>query len=77
MCNIIHIPTPFFYGFLACLDGQADAFFTEKIIKLSDVGGSGLINERMINVADGGTSVDAGVAIDGEDLLESGMLALA
>lgn len=46
---------------------------TEEVIEVGDAGGSGLINERMIDVADGGTSVDAGVAIDRKDFLESGI----
>ena len=77
MCNFVHIPTPFIYGFLACFDRQTDAMLTEEVIELSDVRGSGLINERMINVAYGGPSVDAGVTINGKDFRESGMLALA
>ncbi len=45
---------------------------TEEVIELGDAGGSGLINERMVDVTDGGTSVDSSVAIDRKDLLESG-----
>lgn len=44
----------------------------EKIIELGDTGRSGLVNERMIDVADGGTRVDASIAVDREDLFESG-----
>ena len=73
MCNFVHTSTPFFYGLLARFDGQANAFLTEEIIELGDVGGSGLVNERMIDVAKGGTSVDASVAIDGQDFRESGV----
>ena len=44
----------------------------EEIIEVGDAGGSGLINERMVDVADGGTSVDASVAIDRKNFLEPG-----
>ena len=69
MCNLPNSPTPFFYGLLASLDRQVDAFFTEEFVELGDAGSSGLINDRMIDVADSGTSVDASVAVDRKDLL--------
>lgn len=65
MCDFVLAPTPFFNGLPTCFDGQANAFLTKEVIELSDVRGSGLVDERMINVANGCTGVDASVAIDG------------
>lgn len=42
----------------------------KALIELGDGGRSRLINERMVDGADGSTSVDAGVTIDREDLGE-------
>ena len=77
MCNFIDPPSPFCYGFSARIDRPANAFLKEIIIELSNAWCSGLINERMIDGADSSTSVDASVAIDGEDFLETGKMTSA
>ena len=43
---------------------QSHAFFAEAVIELGDAGGSWLVNERMVDIADGGTSIDTGETID-------------
>lgn len=76
MCNLIHISSPFCYGFLARIDGQPYTFVPELLIELGDAWGVGLINERMVDIANGGTSFYTGEAIDREDLGESSITIL-
>jgi len=68
--DLIHRPSPFGYGLFACVDGYLNTFLAKALIELGDGGRGWLINERMVDGADGSTSVDAGVTIDREDLGE-------
>lgn len=74
MCNFIYTSSPFCNCFLACIDGKSDAFLAKLLIKFSDTGGIGLINERMVDSANCGTSIDTGEAIDGEDFRKPRLL---
>lgn len=69
--DIIEAPSPFSYGLFAGIDGQSYAFLSEKVVQLLDAWGIGLIDERMIDVANSSSSLDSGETVDGEDLLES------
>ena len=74
MGNFIYTSSPFCDCFLTCTDGKSDAFLAKMLIEFSDTGGVGLINERMVDSANCGTSIDTGKAIDGEDLRKPRLL---
>lgn len=69
--DVVDASSPFLYGFPAGIDGQAHALDTEEVIEGFDARWGWLINERMVDIANGSSSFDAGEAVDGEDLLES------
>lgn len=70
MSDLINPSAPFFNCFLACIDRQTDPFQTKVLVQFSDRRCAGLIDQRMIDIADGGAIVDTGITIDGENLLE-------
>ncbi len=69
--DVVDASTPFLDGFPAGLDGQWHAVETEEVIQLLDARWIGLIDERMVDIANGSAGFDAGEAVDGKDLLES------
>ncbi len=73
MCDVICAASPFRNCFFTGIDREPYAFLHEEIIEHRDARGFGLINERMVDVAYRSASVDAGVTIDCEDLLEPGV----
>ena len=74
MGNFMYTSSPFCDRLLTCTDGKLDAFLAKMLIEFSDTGGVGLINERMVDSANCGTSIDTGKAIDGEDLRKPRLL---
>lgn len=71
MGDMINASSPFTDGFFAGIDGESDAFLTKQSVQLLDTRGVGLIDEGMVDIANGGSSLDACETVDGEDLLES------
>ena len=71
MCDFTDVHPRLCECLLASIDGKAYAFLVEIIVELEDTGGGRSVDERMLGVADGGTCLNSGKTIDGEDLLET------
>ena len=71
MSDIVNATTPFLYCFGAGIDRQSHPLNPKEVVQLFDGRCVWLINERMVDIANGSSSLDAGEAVDGEDLLES------
>lgn len=69
--NVGHASSPFFDGLLAGIDRQSHALLPEYNIQFLDTWCIGVIDERMVDVSDGRSCLDACETVDGEDLLES------
>lgn len=69
--NIVHTSSPFFDGLLTGIDRQSHALLPEDIIQFLDTWCIGVIDEWMVDISDGCSSLDASETVDGEDLLES------
>ena len=74
MRNFIYTSSPFCDCFFTCTDGKSDAFLAKMLIKFSNTGGVGLVNERVVNSANCCTSIYTSEAIDGEDLRKPRLL---
>lgn len=62
-------PAPLRQGFLARRGGEADAVRAEEGVEVLEAGGLGPAGEAGFVVVDGGARVDAGAAVDLEELL--------
>lgn len=63
--DFIEASSPFIYGFLAGIDRKPHAFLPEDVIQLFDSWGIWLVDKRMVDIANGSSSLDAGETIDG------------
>ena len=71
MRYILYPPSPFCDCSLACVDGKSHAFLAKVVAELSDTGRMRLINEWMVDLANCGTGLDAGIAIDRKDFVQT------
>ena len=72
MRDVGRTSSPFCNGFFARIDRESHTFLAEVFVELRDGRGSCLINEWMVDLANCSTGVDTRIAINREDLGESG-----
>ena len=70
MGDLVHPTSPFFDSLVACVHRQAHPFLTKVVVELSDGRCRWVIDQGVVDIADSGPSVDASVAIDGENFLK-------
>lgn len=70
MGDLVHLTSPFFDSFVACVHRQAHPFLTKVVVEFSDGRCRSLIDQRVVDIADSGPGIDAGVSIDGENFLK-------
>ena len=70
VCYVLDVSSPLLDGLFASSDGKLYPLFSKGRVQFEDGRGVGLVDNGMINAAYRSTCLDAGEAIDGEDLFK-------